>query len=432
MPSQASRRQTGRLTTVAIVGAGPAGSWAARSLARRGFGVTLFDGSHPREKPCGGGITARATALVVRELGRFPVPGVDVTHATFASAIGVASASKRRRQATIALSMRGRTNAPTLLVVNRDEFDRSLLDAACEAGAIFVPERVLDVDVATAGATVRTAHGQWTTDVLIGADGANSLVRRRLAQPFARGQLSVGAGCYVHGVASREIAIRWMKQPPGYLWSFPRHDRLAVGSCAQFTDMRSISDLKADVADWLHDVRLVPKGNPTHTAPVALESYSWPIPALGASDLGSSLPLAGDRWMLVGDAAGLVDPLTREGIFYALHSSALAADALSAGSDGTAMRYREAIATRILPELRRAARAKDRFFTPEFSGAFVAALTRSRSIRRIVIDLVAGEQPYVGLKRRLAATGRLDLALRALFGYWPEPAVWSEVGQESC
>ena len=384
--------------------------------------MTIFDGSHPREKPCGGGITARAVALVSRELSSFPVSGVQVTRATFESAAGVPGARQRRRRATVALSTRPGDDAAALLVVNRNELDRSLLAAACDAGAAFIPERVLAVDVGATGVAVSTAHGRWTADVVIGADGPNSFVRRHVAGALRRDQLSVGAGCYVRGVSSQEIAIRWVTRAPGYLWSFPRRDRLAVGSCAQYTDLRSVSDLKADVSDWLDDAHIARSGDGSGAANAVLEPYSWPIPALDADDLTATLPLAGDRWLLAGDAGGLVDPLTREGIFYALYSAALAADALAAGTGGAGSRYREAVGQHILPELRRAAHLRRRFFTPEFSGSFVAAVTRSRRIRRIVGDLVAGEQPYIGLKRRLAATGRVDLAVRALAGYWPEAA----------
>jgi len=405
---------------VAVVGAGPAGSWAARLLARRGVPVMIFDGSHPREKACGGGITARASALIARELGGFPVTSVAVTNATFESATGVPGARDGRRRETIGLSTRTPDDTPALRIVNRDVFDRTLLSAACEAGATFVPERVLDVSIAATAVTVRTSRAVWTADMVIGADGANSLVRRRVAAPFTRQQLSVGAGCYVTGVSSREIAIRWVARPPGYLWSFPRHDRLAVGSCAQYTEMQSVSELKSDVNRWLRDAGIL--SGQTTAEGVALEPYSWPIPAMAAADLDWSLPLGGNRWLLVGDAAGLVDPLTREGIFYALCSGALAAEAAATGvPDIVGSRYREAVARHILPELRRAAGLKERFFTPAFSGSFVAALTRSRGIREIANDLLSGHQSYLGLKRRLLTTGRLDLALRALTGWWPEP-----------
>src|SRR6478672_3108275 len=70
---------------VAIVGAGPAGAHAAYVLARRGVRVTIFDGSHPREKPCGGGVTGRALALVADAIAPTAFPQTAIRSARFAS-----------------------------------------------------------------------------------------------------------------------------------------------------------------------------------------------------------------------------------------------------------------------------------------------------------------------------------------------------------
>jgi flavin-dependent dehydrogenase len=139
--------------------------------------------------------------------------------------------------------------------------------------------------------------------------------------------------------------------------------------------------------------------------------YAWPIPSLSAADVDAERP-SGDGWLLLGDAAGLVDPITREGIYFALRSGLLAAEAIAA-HDPT-RRYAEAVGDELYDELRRAARFKAGFFRPSFSGLLIDALRGSAAIRDVMIDLVAGRQPYRGLKRRLLATMELGLALRAL------------------
>jgi flavin-dependent dehydrogenase len=114
--------------------------------------------------------------------------------------------------------------------------------------------------------------------------------------------------------------------------------------------------------------------------------------------------------MLLGDAAGLVDPITREGIFFALRSGILAASALRAADPARA--YAEAVRGELHEELRRAARLKAGFFRPRFTGLLVEALDRSAAIRAVMIDLIAGRQPYTGLKRRLLATLEIGLMMR--------------------
>jgi flavin-dependent dehydrogenase len=116
--------------------------------------------------------------------------------------------------------------------------------------------------------------------------------------------------------------------------------------------------------------------------------------------------------MLLGDAAGLVDPITREGIYFALRSGMLAAQAI--GGADPARRYTETVRDELHDELRRAARLKAGFFRPRFTSLLIDALEHSEAIRAVMIDLVAGRQSYRGLRRRLLATFELGLAWRIL------------------
>src|SRR5687768_6413334 len=121
---------------IAVIGAGPAGSMAAVRLARAGAAVTLFDPSHPREKPCGGGLTGRALALVsdVIDIASLPV--------VVARSVTVEDVERSTR---VPLVDTGPTPGSSLLIVSRSVFDRALLDAAIGAGARFRPEKVVDV-----------------------------------------------------------------------------------------------------------------------------------------------------------------------------------------------------------------------------------------------------------------------------------------------
>jgi flavin-dependent dehydrogenase len=119
--------------------------------------------------------------------------------------------------------------------------------------------------------------------------------------------------------------------------------------------------------------------------------------------------------MLLGDAAGLVDPLTREGIYFALLSGQWAAEALATVPAARASaRYADRVMNEIHPELARAARLSRMFFAPAFSDQLVRALDESEEIRGVFVDLVGGVQPYRGLRRRLLATCQWSLALSVI------------------
>ena len=125
--------------------------------------------------------------------------------------------------------------------------------------------------------------------------------------------------------------------------------------------------------------------------------------------------MSGDGWCLVGDAAGLVDPITREGIFFALQSGQFAADAVASGTASPDRVFGDRVRSfYIVPELRYAARLKSAFFRPDFIRLMLSALQRSARVRGVMADLVAGQQSYRGLKWRLMRTLELGLAAQTM------------------
>lgn len=380
---------------VVIVGAGPAGARAAYVLATRGARVRIVDASHPREKPCGGGVTGRALALVADAIDAANCPASVIRSARFTE-------SRERRSAVVALEDRGASADSALLVADRATFDAALLAAAARAGAVLDRSRVTQVTIDAGGATLETTRGVRRAAFVIGADGANSLVRRRVATPFRRDQLSIATGFFAHGVTSDEIVIELTSDPPGYIWSFPRPTHLAIGICAQADAGVTAGALRATTAQWMAATGIADGAR--------LAPYAWPIPSLSARDFGT-VALAGPRWALVGDAAGLVDPITREGIYFALASGQWIADVLAAADDPRV--YASRVREEAVSELARAARLKAGFFRPAFTGLMIRGLQQSHAIREVMADLVAGRQPYASLKWRLLRTLEWRLALSA-------------------
>ena len=382
---------------VAVVGAGPAGAWTAYLLASRGARVVLADPSHPREKPCGGGITGRALALVAPALAVDRLPAVSIRTARFVDTNTAASAT---------VPLDGGMLTGALVVASRTDFDGLIASAATRAGAALVPSRVTDIAREHGGFRLDTADGKVERAAwVIGADGANSLVRRRLARPLRRDQLSIATGFFARGISSDEIVLELLGDPPGYIWSFPRPNHLAIGICAEADAGRTAGALRARVAEWIRATGIAPD------AP--LEPYSWPIPSLSPRDF-ETLDVAGHGWLLVGDAAGLVDPITREGIFFALLSGAFAAETLASGRSGPARLYSGRVRAGITSELARAARIKAGFFRPPFTRLLIDALGQSDRIRAVMADLIAGTQSYRSLKWRLAKTLEVGLLWRLL------------------
>jgi geranylgeranyl reductase family protein len=377
---------------VAIIGAGPAGCWAAYQLARGGARVAIVDGSHPREKPCGGGVTGRALALVAGAIDAARLPCCRIRSARFADSL-------RRRSVAVPL------DDDALVVASRAEFDGMLLAAARRAGAALVPSRALDVTGHAGRFLVQTGAGPVAARLLIGADGTNSLVRRRLARPFARAELSIATGYFAHGATGDEILVELAADPPGYLWSFPRPGHLAVGICAQADEGATSGALRVRAERWIRQMELG-RG-------ARLEPYSWPIPSLTAAGFGS-LTTSGPGWFLAGDAAGLVDPITREGIYFALRSGGWAAQAAASADRASHTRYRERIHDEIGADLARAARYKAGFFRPRFARLLIDALHESAGIRTVMADLVAGRHAYSTLKWSLAKTLEVGLAWRLI------------------
>ncbi len=369
------------LWDLVVVGAGPAGSAAAFACARNGRQVLLLERhSLPRYKTCGGGLVGKA----IRALPT-PLSPSLIEHQCRAARMGIrladgqeAGFTVRRPQAIVTMTM-------------RSALDHALARQAQEAGARLWQDCPL-TGLATHRDHVELQTGQGTirTRWLIGADGVGSTVARLGGFP----RLTQVAPALEWELPATHQQVRQYADCPhfdfvdghSYAWVFAKQSHLSVGI---MTVPQGGTALKCALSAYLNERGIHHKFN--------LE---------GASFHGHRIPLlprAGGavrrRILLVGDAAGLADPITGEGISYALHSGKLAGQAIARGGNCGA-RYTDQLSHQLLPDLAVARElARLLYGQPRLSRWVMAHF--GQSICNLMAQVMAGELPYRDLSGAL-------------------------------
>ena len=373
------RHPAGHLYDVIIVGAGPAGATLGYELAKKGVDVLILEKERlPRYKPCAGGITVKTLKLL----------DLDISPVTRQTVYGARVTYKNNREFTKWY------DKPLIYMVMRDEFDYFLIQRAQEAGAVVADnQRVCQLQATHQGGEVLTTHDTFKAEILVGADGANSIVAKSLG--LMKG-IELGIGIEAEISVPRERLIKWDSLmgldlghiPGGYGWIFPKKDHLSIGIGGSLCQAKRLKPgyQKVLASQDMGDYEIT-----------KLRSHFLPVRKNGAA-------IQQERSLLLGDAAGLVDPLTGEGIYYAIRSAQIAAPiithCLQAGTIDL-KGYQDAVAKEIMPELK-ASQALLRLFI-WFPELYFKAIGGSDRLWRASCRLLRGEVSYISLKERLGS-----------------------------
>jgi flavin-dependent dehydrogenase len=359
---------------ISIVGGGPAGALCGERLANAGFQVMIFDERLAWEKPCGGGLTHKAIEAYPFLLDS-PYPKKIVRDAELISSRG--------HRARFEMSH-------PIVIYARKVLNGLLLDRAVAAGCSVDPSRVTSVNTEGARVRLSVAGEDREADFVVLAAGArNQLLPDTTALGPRDLELTLG---YFVPTEQDIIKVKFLKQFEGYLWSFPRADHLSVGICAKIGQTSS-QQLHRHLDDFLQQENIPMDG---------AQLYSHVLPSPEAQTLRRRRIL-GKNWAMAGDAAACVDPITGEGLYYALRSGDLLAEALI---EQQPQAYPERLRAAFSADLEFAANIARKIFRGTFLGdaittRMVQFLHYSPAFRDLIRDIFSGSQDYRSLKRRL-------------------------------
>ena len=361
-----------------VVGMGPAGATAAYQLSRAGLSVLGLDkATHPRYKVCGGGLSARIDRILEDDYKAV------VEHTIYG----------------IQFSYRGAdpffldSSSPIAYMVMRDRFDHFLVEKARRVGAVVhEDEPVTSCRQLPDGIEVTTDRGRYLAKVLIGADGANSLVaqqlfpgRRSRRMATLESEISIGPAPHYPGTGRALIDIG--ATPAGYAWIFPKQERLSIG----------VGDLRGGLASPKKIFDQFVQGEKGLAPWKVPPPVGHPLPLFSepSEDNRESIELVSGHALLVGDAAHLVDPLFGEGIYYAVRSGQLAAESILNqfhDRQRSLADYEEAVRKEIYEEFRVAARMASLVYSYPY--LCHRLLPRYQHIVMLYYDVLRGRETY--------------------------------------
>jgi geranylgeranyl reductase family protein len=380
---------------VIVVGAGPSGATAAYELARAGLRTLIIEKARlPRYKTCGGGITyksARALPFSIESVSERTLYRADFSW---------------KMSKSYVLD----SKTPLVYMVQRSRFDNYLTEQAVSAGAQLMDETaVKSVEVREGGVTASTSRGTFSAGYLVGADGATGRVARSLGLMSDRWALAALEG---EVEADQELMDYWQDKlgldlgevRATYGWVFPKGDHLSVG----VGGVPMIEDYGSHLKRY--DAKHTAARTPRVKRVIRHHGYLLPCRRPGA-------PVQKGRALLVGDAAGLVEAFTGEGIYWAIRSGQIAARAIAKGED--VPDYQRQLDAALMPDLLSARRwLRVYVWTPR---ACYSLPRRLPFFWGAICAIMRGERRFSDIRRRLGPLGFIE-------GMLPDPLLQSGAG----
>jgi geranylgeranyl reductase family protein len=374
---------------VIVVGAGPAGAMAAYHLSRQSINVLLLEkASFPRYKTCGGGITHK----ILKELPFDISPVVERT-------IHEILFSKAFREPFLR-----RSDTPLMYCTMRSRLDEFLLEQAVQAGArVLMNRQVTGLQNLPEGVIVSTKHEDFRSRLVIGAEGAGGIVSRitQLRKTILQGLAWEAEIRPPQGFLeeySETVFLDWGTFPGGYGWVFPKKDHLSIGVGGPAHLSQQMIPYYEKFLQHVFSIPETVKKGRKNFDPASYQTLSlksWPIPVRTARSSFNR-----GNILVTGDSAGLTDPLTGEGIYYAVRSGKLAAEAANSFLNGVASSlqgYSEQVNYELMGELLEANRIKHLFNAfPSRIHRFVKESDRAWGA---LVKVLRGERWYTDVRR---------------------------------